>query len=464
MEGNQARPDQLQDLALLMNNRRFMLLSDPGSGKTIPVCLLMWWLWSEHKERSVWVMPSTIKQKNKDELLKWSEFEPADVMIYEGNGIKGDPKILIMTFDRWKLSWTSLIKRFPDINCIVADEWHLGYKTFTSKRCSEMRKALTHIERLVPMSGSLIAGRLDSAYPVIDMIEPRYYSGPENFKYTHGILDEYGNVISWINHDRLGKILRNHCTSRSFAEIFGQQEIVIQVEDIDMAPLQREKYDMFERDAVLELEDRWLDGTLPGVNTIRCLQIMEHPECIKLPTAHDEKGNPTELKEYNLVQGKPTGKDERLQLHLEDHLNTGTRLAIFGTFHTEIERIARLCQKLGLRTGLIHGGIPAAVRAKIDADFNAHRIDVVVGTSATAGIGLNWPFLNQVIFSSLDFQDDRFFQAYMRAIRGKRKTPLLISVLAYKKSLDQRKMYIVEKKSRDAHKANPQQQIIDFHL
>jgi hypothetical protein len=55
--------------------------------------------------------------------------------------------------------------------------------------------------------------------------------------------------------------------------------------------------------------------------------------------------------------------------------------------------------------------------------------------------------------------DDSFVQAYRRGIRGARTSALLIYVLEYRDSIDQRIMQIIEQKSREAHKVDPTKEI-----
>lgn len=465
---NKLRKDQFEDLVHLMKNKRFALLSDPGTGKTPPACVYFYWLWSELQEKTVWCMPKTIRKKNKQELLDWSEFKDEEVVIWEGEDVTHSPgKVFIMTFARWRKSWRKLLQQQGygkgGINCVSGDETQLGWKGASSQTIGNLNQAMCYIERFVPMTGTLIAGRLDSAYPVINIIEPNYYSGHEHFLATHAIQDEWGKVLAWTNHDKLSKIILRHATSRSFEEVHGKESKVVQIELCDMAPKQRAKYDEFEKTDLLELEDRWLDASnAPGVGAIRCRQIMAHPECVRLPIAHDDKGKPIEWKEYNLTDGEPTGKDDQLLLHLEDHKRTGKPLVIFGTLIPELDRIGKLCRDAGLTTGVVHSRISDADCDRYLARFEAQQLQVLVVSPTKAGAGLNWPFLDHMIFASMDYQDDHFLQAYRRAMRGKRSCPLRITILQYRDSMDQPIMAIVVRKSKDASLVDPKKLTLDF--
>ena len=102
---------------------------------------------------------------------------------------------------------------------------------------------------------------------------------------------------------------------------------------------------------------------------------------------------------------------------------------------------------MGFRVGLINGTVPTKKRGEIDEAFQRGEIDIVVASPATASVGFNWGHLDTVIFMSIDFMDSSFLQGYRRAMRGVRTSPLLIYVMEYEDSDDQRIFQIVEIKS-----------------
>ena len=101
--------------------------------------------------------------------------------------------------------------------------------------------------------------------------------------------------------------------------------------------------------------------------------------------------------------------------------------------------------------------ISAARRGQIDDDFQAGLLDIVIASAATASVGFNWGHLDTIIFISIDFMDSSFLQGYRRAMRGVRTSPLLIYVMEYEKSVDQRIFQIVEIKSAMAVEVDPTQ-------
>ena len=70
------RPDQIEDLATLIANKRHGLGHEPACGKTPTVCALQWYLWNELQIGTVWAMPKSLLQKNRRELLRFTHFTP----------------------------------------------------------------------------------------------------------------------------------------------------------------------------------------------------------------------------------------------------------------------------------------------------------------------------------------------------------------------------------------------------
>ena len=439
------RPHQIEALSFYLRNPRCADLSDPGTGKTGSACVYMEYLWTEHGCKTIWNMPKSLLKKNKKELLAFTNFTEEQIIIVDGTPkqreeLMNDQRgvVFLMGFKRFTDDWQKLVVIHPKIDALIIDEIHMGgYKNPKTKNSLAMMQFMRKKKFYLPMSGTLIDGRLDSCYVPIHVIEPRYYANHYSFLAQHALLDDFGTVLAWINHEKIGRIFMRHCFRKTFEEVYGKEAKVIIKELVAMDERSRHAYNEFAEKAFLELENEFLDGINPAVNAMRCRQIMGHPHKIGL-----------------LKEGELTGKDEALQVHVEDHLNNKKPLVIFASLQPEQERIAKLCEKWGMRVGLINGNVPTNKRAQIDEDFRAGLLDVIVGSPATAAVGFNWGHVDHVIFASIDYQDVNFVQAYRRAIRGVRTTPLRITVLEYEDSIDQRIFSIVDKKSRDKSKVD----------
>lgn len=449
------RDYQIDDLAFMIMNPRCALLHDPGCGKTPPVCVYIEMLWKDFGTKSYWTMPKSLLRKNKEELLRFTNLKANEIVIIDGTPKERaiqmnskTAKVFLMGFKRFADDWKTLKVLHPELDAVFIDEIHMGFKSHDSQRTKELFKCMRGTKIFVPMSGTLIDGRLDSCYPTIHIIEPRYYANYYSFKAQHAICDEFGTVIQWINHQKLGYIFKRHCIRRTFKEVYGDEQKVIIPELCEMHPKQREAYEEFEAQAILELEDDFLEGFNPAVAAMRCRQIMAHPHTFKL-----------------LDEGELTGKDDALLVHLEDHKNRNFEpILIYSSLVAEQERIARLCEGQGFKVGLINGNVPASRRGEIDKAFQSGQINCVVASPATAAVGFNWGHVNHVVFASLDYQNVNFVQAYRRAIRGVRSCPLRITVLEYRDSIDQRIFAIINKKSKDLHKVDDTYEKLELGL
>lgn len=439
------RPYQVEDLSYLIANPRSGLLHEPGGGKTPIIATYLWYRWDTMKSRSIFVMPKQLLRKNVDEILRFTHFQPEEVVIVDKDlsVILSDAKVFLMGPDRLKLSGMDLLGVHPDIKTLAGDETHMMWQNDKSARTRALYQINNRMTSFVPLTGTLIKGKLSSAYPVFHCIEPRYYPSYQGFLNYHAVEDEFGNVCAWKNTDRIAEIVSKHFISRSFESIYGPEAKVIINEVADMRPDQRKAYDEFEARAILELEDGFLTGTTGGVHALRCRQIMSHPET------------------FGLGSGT-TGKDLLLDIHLDQHYQDGKRFVVFAPFIAEQKRILAQVRAKGITAALLNGSVSLPDRIAVDLAFRSGDIQCIVGSPIVAGVGYNWEVCDHIIYPTLDYGDDTFVQGYRRAIRGVRKTPLLITVLEYRDSLDQRIIKNITRKSKLANAVQATKEIYEL--
>lgn len=458
------RVDQIADLAYYIRYPKCMNLSEPGTGKTPSVVVMQYHLWISQQIGTAWVMPKRLLDKNKREILRFTHFKDEDVVILDGTRKQVDKllasgaKVFLMSFRRWTLDWQNL----PDyVKAVHIDEYHKGFKSPNSAATQALFKSFrkNRMQHFLPMTGTLISGRLDSAYSAIHVIEPRYYASYESFLGQHAIKDLNGKIIGWRNHKKLAEIFGRHGIRRLFKDIHGEQEVVYHTEVVEMAPKQRDLYDKFHEEAVLELENFFVDGTQPGVSFIRARQIMEHPS--NFPDLTDPG------KFLDILDGDITAKEELLEIHLEDHVNTGKPLLIFSALVPQQKAVEKLLARYGMSYGVINGGMSLKASSKVDTDFQEGLINTVLCSPACADVGFNWQFcggqeVDHIIFMTTDYLDTTILQAVQRAIRQNRSTPLRVNVMEYANSIDQHILNIAYRKSVEANKVDPTRPILQL--
>jgi hypothetical protein len=539
------RPDQVEDLTFAIANPKSGNLNDPGTGKTPTACVLFYYWWARKGWRTVWAQPKSLMLKNREELLRFTDFKPEDVVIMESdfapltknwtgptftrnkkivsprcyrldgdtklttvyalqkenpgvdiievsdegfrpvgkkvpwaanepdgikvriiNGPKGTPlkdkilepeiakdliaanadaKVFICTFAFLRNHHERLLETIPTIKGFGIDEHHMGYGTPSSEQTASFYRVADHCEGLFAMTGTLVDGRLDSAFPLIHAIEPRYYGGLPGFIHEHAAwINDYGKVERWKNEEKLKAILARHTVRRDFESVYGKEPVYftpIEQTTLDMLPEQQAAYDEFHEQAMLELMDgRVLDGTMPGVAIIRATQIMAHPETM------------------GIAVGQVTPKDRRLM----EYACEGRPILVFSAAQPEQERLVQRLEEVGLKAGLINANVPMKHRGAIDLDFRNGKLDAIVGSGPTVAVGYNWERADHVIGVSWDYKDVNFVQAYRRASRGTRTSVLRVSSLVYSGSVDFRKLDILADKSQLANRVDETRKVLQF--
>lgn len=446
-----ARDYQVDDLATLMLKRKCGLFHDPGTGKTFISAMYTQYLVRYANEKVVWTMPGGIILKNYRDILFSTDLAPEEVQIVQGTVAERDiqmqnreAQVFLMSAQGWANEYEQFQAYQPRLRHSFHDECHLAFTTHDSARTQNWYRASRRMESIVPMTGTVIRGRLNSAYPVLHLLAPWAYGSDRAFLMHHAFFDEYGHVIAWKNHERLAEVLQKVGVFRSFKSIYGEEAKVIQVEKVQMSAAQSKVYKTLEATALIELEDSFVDAGNPAVAAMRARQVLACPELFEI------KG--------------VTPKDEALEVHIADHIKSGERLVIFSALTHEQERIVKMITKLGGTVGHINGTVSNVQRQTIDANFCAGALQFIVASPATAGIGYNWSFLKTVIFASVDYTDDSFIQAYRRGIRGVRSEAMLILVLKYEGTVENRILEIIDRKSFNHHLVSDGIDPLNLHL
>ena len=296
----------------------------------------------------------------------------------------------------------------------------------------ELYRAMRNIPYMMPMTGSPIDGGLHTVYPMLRLVAPQYYPSYHTFVRQHGLVDPtYGSVVAWRGEDKIKTILDKHSIRRTFEEVHGDEFPFITAEPCQQFASQQKAYDEMHEVGMIELEDDFLVATEGGVNALRCRQILAHPETFGITG--------------------PNGRDLALKDHLLNHKRDKKPLIIYSAFIPEQERVAQMCRDMGLTVQVLNSNHD---NPNIDAEFRAGKYQVVVASPMKASVGFNWPHVDHVIFLSLDYSDTNFTQAFKRAIRGKRGTRLLVTILFYPNTIERKVCCIIDDKSRTANKVD----------
>jgi hypothetical protein len=206
---------------------------------------------------------------------------------------------------------------------------------------------------------------------------------------------------------------------------------------VDMMPEMQKAYKEFDQMACLELDSYLLDGSNPGVATLRARQILGHPET------------------FNLCKHETSGKDQMLMGFAEEAKDTGGGLVAYASLVPEVERNAEILRNAGLKVGMMHGSILPKVRDRIDQMFQNGELDAVSCSPAVASTGYNWQRSKHMVYTSLDYKDSNLEQSIKRGERELRDEALRVTILEYDGTVDQRIMKIINVKDALARTVLP---------
>lgn len=460
------RTEQIAQLTFYIAQKKCMDLSDPGTGKTPPVVVNQLRRYQSDGLATIWVQPKSLMKKNRREIMRFTGLDEEQLVIYDGTPDKlkklrqkDDAVVWLMGPERFRRSWRELPENAH--YAMDVDEFHKCFAGHDSQRTLAFYDYMSRAQECVFMTGTLIHGRIDTVFPAIHAIQPRYYAGYNSFMAHHAFMDAYGRPFAWKNHDRIARILARHSIRFTFEQVYGPEAKVIIPEVADMSSKQREVYNEFLKTLTVDLGEAILDGSMGAQELLVGRKIMEIPFALA-----DPRGK--EFPRIDLLNGALTGKEELIDNHLADHARAGTPVVIFGMFQRQQERIAELMRKHGMSAAVVNGNTSDKRRDEIDLAFQRGEIQGLSVSPEVASFGFNWQFwgekeVDHFIFASMDYMDTNFLQAYRRGIRGKRKTPLRITILQYLNSMDSRVFDILEKKSKDANKIDPTRQVYRFN-
>ena len=183
----------------------------PGRGKTPIMCVYTQIMFDAYKMKYVWVMPTALLTKNRDELLKWSGWGEDEVVILTGPRKKREKfyadsriKCFMMSGDMYAKEWRDLPS---DVDAVLVDEVTALFGNHTSGRTQSFYISSRRFKRFLLLSGSPVAGKFSSIYPSLAVIEPRYYVNYNNFIRYHAVFDRFNHICAWRNGNRIGEIL-----------------------------------------------------------------------------------------------------------------------------------------------------------------------------------------------------------------------------------------------------------------
>lgn len=206
-----------------------------------------------------------------------------------------------------------------------------------------------------------------------------------------------------------------------------------QVLRVAMHPKQAKMYRELKRDYVTWMDDgrevsAWSEGELHA----KLAQI-----CTGLATM-DPDLDPKSLYSGKLAMVKELLADRR-----------GSPTVLFCHFRNTADALVRLCETLSLSVGVIRGGVPDTERQGARRDFQKGKLDVLVGTLATASEGITLTAADTAIFVERSWRPSLNVQAMRRIHRMGQTRPCTVTWLISEDTVDDRMTKVLESKTDD---------------
>ena len=198
-------------------------------------------------KKTIIVQPNHLRYKNRLECIRFSGFKPHEVKVVERvdetygprkrlgtdacqetgyiNHLDDpDVKVIIVGFTFLKNYWEEIIEHHPEVDLVVVDEGHEAYKTYNSKASRELYSLMDRTSCFLYCTGTIIDGRLDTAFVPIHIVKPEYYGSYQGFRAQHcGFEDDYQNCLYWVNEKKVTEILNRHGVLRRWSDVYGEQ-------------------------------------------------------------------------------------------------------------------------------------------------------------------------------------------------------------------------------------------------
>lgn len=219
-------------------------------------------------------------------------------------------------------------------------------------------------------------------------------------------------------------------------ECFDMPRETTRIVKVDLSRKTGKMYDDMAKQMYTELESGdEVDAQYAIVQAIRLSQITSGFISYRDPDADVEPGEQRPIKIVRIGQEKLLALKGILQEEIQEHEQ---KVIIAARFKTDLDRIACLCDKIGLTYYQLRGGMSRAAGTRSWKDFNAGEgPSAFIMQPAAGGMGIDLRTAPHFIWFSLTDSFIDFTQAGLRNARS--EVPITITYLEVPNSIDQLK-------------------------
>lgn len=213
--------------------------------------------------------------------------------------------------------------------------------------------------------------------------------------------------------DLFGRLLASVSMSVNKADCLDLPDEVDVTIPVPLTKEQRNDYDKFEKDMVLNIDGNNYTADIAMVKALRLMQITSgFISGLSAPDASEAQPIKYEYKDTN--------REKALHDLLEDICKEkGKKVLVWAVWKHNYEVIKKVCDKLGIRWVECNGTVTAAAKERARTDFiNDPEIQVWIGHPYSGGIGVNLIIAPYTVWYSRNFSLEQYEQAKARNYRG----------------------------------------------
>lgn len=384
-------PHDYQKYAIdfIKNNKVAALLLDMGLGKTVTTLTAIKDLMHDDFtiRRVLIIAPLRVTQSTwPTEIEKWDHLKDLSYSVVLGNpsqriaALQKNANIYLI--NRENLDWLINKSGFTfDFDMVVIDELS-SFKNFKAKRFTSFMKVRHKVDRIVGLTGTPSSkGLMDlfAEFKVLDMGERLgYYISRYRDKYFLPDKRNGMQVYYWKPRENAEQEIYDKISditiSMKSVDFLDMSELVMNEVPVNMGLKEKQKYDEFKADLVLQLKDAAIDAANAAVLSNKLLQMANgaiYDEFNVSHHIHDQKLDALE----DLIEGA-----------------NGKPILIAYWFQHDLERIKERFNVRQIKTSqdIIdwnEGNIPIAVIHPASA---GHGLNLQAGGSTLVWFGLTW--------------------------------------------------------------------------
>lgn len=428
----------------LIKNKRYFVLNDMGTGKTLAAIWACDILMRAEKIRRVLIIGplSTMKSVWYTELFL--NVPQRRAAIAHGNrqfrmGVLGNAAVefVIINHDGVKILEDEIIDQQFDI--IIIDEL-TAYKSANSERSKSMERIALAQYKYDPshpikkkgnrkrtndgavwgMSGEITPNSPVEAFFQAKIVNPCNEFLPRYFGQFRDACMVQINELVWVPKPEAPQIVAMCCQPAirfTRDQCLDLPDTTYQTIESELSPAQKTYYKAMVQDALLETES----GTVTAVNAaVKLNKLLQ----ISAGAVKNDVGDVVEI-----------GCEDRMAQLFEIFESTPQRkLVVFATYRATIEMLIRELTAKGIKAAAIHGDVAQNLRATRIDEFQRGTLEVLVLQPQSSAHGITLTASSTIVWFSLIPSNELFQQGNARIVRAGQTRKTLIIMFASTKA------------------------------